>query len=98
MQSIAIRGKLTDEWKKRDVKEGKEYAILTAEISRATFGLTPSEYKNHKDLQRENLRDHMTDLELIFTMLGEATTKNEAVEKDAQGFEENKEALLRFNT
>ena len=98
MQSIEIRGKLTDEWKKRDVKEGKEYAILTAEISRATFGLTPSEYKNHKDLKRENLRDHMTDLELIFTMLGEATTKNEAVEKDAQGFEENKDVAAKGGT
>lgn len=98
MQSIEIRGKLTDEWKKRDVKEGKEYAILTAEISRATFGLTPSEYKKHKDLQRENLRDHMTDLELIFTMLGEATTKNEAVEADAKGFDENKDAAIKGGT
>ncbi len=94
LQSIEIRGKLTDEWKARDVKEGLEYAILTAEISKATFGLTPSEYKKHKDLKRENLRDHMTDLELIFTMLGETATKNKAVEKDAQGFEENKNAAV----
>lgn len=98
MQSIEIRGKLTDEWQKRNVKEGLEYVILTAEISRATFGLTPSEYKEVKDLKRENLRDHMTDLELIFTMLGEVTTKNEAVENDAQGFEENKNAAVKGGT
>ena len=98
MQSIEIRGKLTDEWKQRDVKEGKEYAILTAEISRATFGLTPSEYKQHKDLQRENLRDHMTDLELIFTMLGETATRNEAQKSDAQGFKENQKAAIEGGT
>lgn len=92
LQSIEVRGKLTDEWKERGVKEGREYAILTAEISRATFGITPSEYKKVKDLKRENLRDHMTDLELIFTMLGEASTKNEAIKQDAQGFNENKKA------
>jgi len=98
MQSIEIRGKLTDEWKNRDVKEGKEYAILTAEISRATFGLTPSEYKKHKDLQRENLRDHMTDLELIFTMLGETATRNEAKKSDAKGLKENKDAAIEGGT
>ncbi len=98
LQSIDIRGKLTDEWKQRDVKEGKEYAILTAEISRATFGLTPSEYKQHKDLQRENLCDHMTDLELIFTMLGETATRNEAQKSDAQGFDENKDAAIEGGT
>jgi len=92
LQSIEVRGKLTDEWKERGVKEGREYAILTAEISRATFGITPSEYKKVKDLKRENLRDHMTDLELIFTMLGEASTKNEALKQDAKGFNENKKA------
>jgi len=92
LQSVEIRGKLTDEWKNRGVKEGLEYSILTAEISRATFGLSPSEYKKHKDLERENLRDHMTDLELIFTMLGETSTRNEAKKKDAKGFEENKKA------
>ena len=94
LQSIDIRGKLTDEWKARDIKEGLEYAILTAEISRATFGLSPSEYKEHKDLNNENLRDHMTDLELIFTMLGETATRNEAQKKDAQGFFQNKKAAL----
>jgi len=92
LQSIEVRGKLTDEWKARGVKEGREYAILTAEISRATFGITPSEYRKVKDLKRENLRDHMTDLELIFTMLGEASTKNEAMKQDAKGFNENKQA------
>jgi len=95
MQSIEIRGQLTDEWKDRDVKEGLEYAILTAEISRATFGKTPSEYKNHKGLKRENLRDHMTNLELIFTMLGEETVKNETRELDAQGFEQNKKVARK---
>lgn len=92
LQSIEIRGKLTDEWKSRDVKEGMEYAILTAEISKATFGLVPSDYMKLKDLKRENLRDHMTDLELIFTMLGETATRNEAVNRDAKGLIENKEA------
>lgn len=91
LKSVEIREQLTDEWKNRGVQEGMEYSILTAEISRATFGLSPSEYKEVKGLKRENLRDHMTDIELIFTMLGEATTRNKAVEKDAQGFEENKE-------
>ena len=95
LQAIAARGELTDEWKARDVKEGLEYAILTAEISQATFGLKPSEYKKHKDLKRENLRDHMTRLELIFTMLGEEQTKQETVKDDAQGFEENKDAARK---
>ena len=76
LQGIEIRGKLTDEWKERGVQEGKEYSILTAEISRATFGKTPSQYKDFKGLKRENLRDHMTDLELIFSMLGETATRN----------------------
>lgn len=94
LQSIEVRGKLTDEWKSRDVKEGKEYAILTAEISKATFGMKPSEHKKFKDLKRENLRDHMTDLELIFTMLGETSTRNEAAKQDAQGFNENRKAAI----
>jgi len=95
LQSIGIRGQLTDEWKERDVKEGLEYAILTAEISKASFGMTPSEYKKHKGLKRENLRDHMTNLELIFTMLGEEQTQIEAINKDAQGFNENKQAAQK---
>jgi len=74
MRGIAIREKLTDEWQKRGAKEQKEYEILTAEISKAAFGITPSQYKKHKGLKRENLRDHMDDFELIFTMLGERST------------------------
>lgn len=94
LQSVEIRGKLTDEWKARNVQEGKEYSILTAEIFKAAFGLKPSEHKQLKDLKRENLRDHMSDLELIFTMLAETTTRNKAVEQDAIGFEENKKAAI----
>jgi DNA-damage-inducible protein D len=94
LKSIGIRQELTDEWKERGVKEGQEYAILTAEISKATFGLTPSEYKDVKNLERQNLRDHMTNLELIFTMLGEESTRRYAVKNDAQGFEENREAAI----
>jgi len=74
MRGIAIREELTDEWQKRGAKEQKDYEILTAEISKATFGVTPSQYKNLKGLKRENLRDHMDDFELIFTMLGERST------------------------
>lgn len=92
MRSIAIRDELTDEWKKRGVKERIEYAILTAEISKATFGLTPSQYREVKGLKRQNLRDHMSDLELIFSMLGEASTTKVARAKDAKGFTENKDA------
>ncbi|MBI5779205.1 MAG: Bro-N domain-containing protein [Planctomycetes bacterium] len=92
MRGIAIREELTDEWQKRGVKEEKEYAILTAEISKAAFGLTPSQYKIVKGLKRENLRDHMNDLELIFSMLGEASTTEIARSKNHQGFGENKYA------
>ncbi len=74
MRGIAIREELTDEWQKRGAKEQKDYEILTAEISKATFGITPNEYKKVKGLKRENLRDHMDDFELIFTMLGERST------------------------
>ena len=95
MRGIAVRAELTDEWKNRDVREGLEYAILTAEISKAAFGLTPSEYKKLKKLERENLRDHMTDLELIFSMLGEAATTEIARRQDAQGFKENKTAARK---
>ncbi len=94
MRSIAIREELTDEWRQRGIDEQKDYAILTAEISKAAFGMTPSEYKQHKNLKRENLRDHMTDLELIFSMLGEASTTEIARNKDAQGFDENRDAAL----
>ncbi|MDZ7343044.1 MAG: Bro-N domain-containing protein [candidate division KSB1 bacterium] len=94
MRGIAVRDELTGEWKKRGVKESREFAILTAEISKATFGLTPSEYKEYKNLAHpgDNLRDHMTDLELIFTMLGEASTTEIARTKNAQGFAQNKKA------
>ena len=74
MRGIAIREELTDEWQKRGARQQKEYEILTAEISKATFGVTPSQYKKLKSLKRENLRDHMDDFELIFTMLGERST------------------------
>ncbi len=90
MRSIAIREELTDEWKKNDVKLQKEYAILTAEISKATFGITPSEYKKVKGLKSQNLRDHMNDLELIFSMLGEASTTAIVKTKNPKGFIENK--------
>lgn len=92
MRSIAIRDELTDEWKKRGVKEQREYAILTAEISKAAFGMTPSDYARFKRLKRENLRDHMNDLELIFSMLGEAATTEITRTRDAKEFDENKEA------
>ncbi|MDO8638047.1 MAG: Bro-N domain-containing protein [Candidatus Daviesbacteria bacterium] len=95
MRGIEIRETLTDEWKKREVGGDREYAILTAEISKATFGMTPSEYKKFKDLKRENLRDHMNDLELIFSMLGEASTTEIAKNKDAQGFDQNKKAAQK---
>ena len=94
IRGIQVRDELTNEWKNRGVKEGKEYSILTAEISKATFGIIPSEYKKLKGLTKtsENLRDHMTDLELIFTMLGEASTTEIAKNKNAQGFIENHKA------
>ncbi len=89
MRGLAIREELTDEWERRNIEEKREYAILTAEISKAAFGMTPSEYKKFKNLKRQNLRDHMTDLELIFSMLGEASTTVITRSKDSQGFKEN---------
>ncbi len=88
VRGIAIRDELTDEWGKRGVKEGKEYSILTAEISKATFGMTPAEYKEFKGLKKENLRDHMNDLELIFGMLGERVTNEITRNKNVQEFDE----------
>ncbi len=88
VRGIAIRDELTDEWKKRRVETDREFAILTAEISKATFGMTPSEYQQFKGLKKENLRDHMNDLELIFTMLGERVTTEITRNKDAQEFDE----------
>ena len=94
VRGIAVREELTDEWNKRGIKNQNEYAILTAEISKAAFGMTPSEYRKHKGLERENLRDHMNDLELIFSMLGEASTTKIARARDAQGFEPNKRSAI----
>lgn len=96
VRGIAVRDELTGEWKKRGVKEGMEYSILTAEISKATFGIVPSDYKKLKGLTqpKENLRDHMTDLELIFTMLGEASTTEIAKNKNVQGFVANRKAAI----
>ena len=95
VRGIAIREELTDEWKRRDVKQEQEYAILTAEIAKAAFGVTPGEHKHLKGLKRENLRDHMTDLEQIFSMLGEAATTEITRVDDAQGFEESKTAARK---
>ena len=89
LKSIETRKDLTNEWQARGVKEGQEYAILTAEIAKATFGLTPTEHSKIKNLERQNLRDHMTKLELIFTMLGEESTRRYAEKDDALGFNEN---------
>ncbi len=89
MRSIAIREQLTDEWQKHGVQRQREYEILTAEISKATFGVTPSTYKKMKGLKRENLRDHMTDLELLFSQLGEAATTEITRTEHPYGFEEN---------
>lgn len=86
VRGIAIRDELTDEWGKRGLQTEKEYAILTSEISEATFGMTPSEYRKFKGLQKENLRDHMDDIELILTMLGEATTTRFTRERDSREF------------
>jgi len=102
LRSMAVRGELTDEWNARGVQEGKEYAILTAEIARATFGVTPGAHKKLKGLGAlktgNNLRDHMTDLELIFTMLGEAGTTEIARKHDAQGFDPNRNAAKQGGT
>ena len=97
LQSINTRKLLTDEWKQRGVKEGQEYSLLTAIISKGTFGITPTEHKDIKGLEKpsQNLRDHMTDLELILTSLGEAVTRTVAIDEDAQGFNENKTAAVK---
>lgn len=95
MRGIAIREELTDEWKKHGVEKDREYEILTAEISKAAFDLTPSQYKKLKGLKRQNLRDHMTDLELIFSMLGEASTTQITKVEHPSGFDENREVSRR---
>jgi len=85
MRGIAVREELTDEWKKRGAQTKNDYETLTAEISKATFGITPSEYKDIKGLKKENLRDHMGDIELILTMLGESTITEIHRSKDSKG-------------
>ncbi len=98
LRGIAIRQNLTDEWKKRGIKEHRDYAILTAEISKATFGMTPSEYKTIKNLpekSKANLRDHMDDLELIFTMLGERVTTEISKKEKPKSFHKNKNVAKR---
>lgn len=95
LRGIAIRQELTEEWKNRGMNNNIEYAILTNEITKATFDKTVEEYKQYKNLKKENLRDHMNDLELIFTMLGEASTTEIAKNKDAQGLEENRIAAKK---
>jgi len=100
MRGIDVRKNLTDEWKKRGVKGENKYSILTSEISKAAFGFTPEEYKKHKGLNKptENLRDHMTDLELIFNMLGEAATTEITQKKDITGFDPAKKAAREGGT
>ena len=97
LRGIAIRQNLTDEWKKRGITEEREYAILTAEISKATFGVTPSEYKEIKGLtqKNQNLRDHMDDLELIFTMLGERVTTEISQREEPETFKQSKTIAKR---
>ena len=98
LRGIAIRQNLTDEWKERGIENQKDYAILTAEISKATFGMTPSEYKKHKNIptkSKANLRDNMTDLELIFTMLGEKVTTEISEQEKPDTFTDNKKVARR---
>ena len=97
LRGIAIRQNLTDEWKKRGITEERDYAILTAEISKATFGMTPSEYKEFKGLTKknQNLRDHMDDLELIFTMLGERVTTEISQKEEPENFNESQKIARR---
>ena len=95
LRGIAIRDELTNEWDKRGIKKQKEYSILRAEIAKATFDVTPGEHKILKGLKRENLRDNMTGIELIFSMLGEASTTEIAKSKDAEGFIQNKDSAKK---
>ncbi len=98
LRGIAIRQDLTEEWKARGISSEKDYAILTAEISKATFGMTPGEYRQHKNLpaqSKANLRDHMTDLELIFTMLGEQVTTEISQQEKPEGMTANKKVAQR---
>lgn len=101
LRGIAIRQNLTDEWKERGIASEKDYAILTAEISKATFGMTPAEYKNFKNIptkSKANLRDNMTDLELIFTMLGEKVTTEISTQEKPENFTKSKKVSKRGGT
>jgi len=98
LRGIAVRQDLTDEWRKRGIEQDEEFAILTAEISKASFGITPSEYRKFKGLKKENLRDHMTDLELIFTMLGEASTSEIERVRNPRSFKEHTKASKEGGT
>lgn len=98
LKSIEVRKDLTDEWDKRGVKKGQEYAILTDEITKAWSGLSVKEYKNHKDLKKENLRDNMSNLELVLNMLAEATTTEISKEKKPKTFTENKKIANQGGT
>jgi len=101
LRGMAIRQNLTDEWKERGIENQNDYTILTAEISKATFGMTPSEYKKHKNIpttSKANLRDNMTDLELIFTMLGEKVTTEISAQEKPATFPDNKKVARRGGT
>ncbi|MFM7631691.1 MAG: Bro-N domain-containing protein [Alphaproteobacteria bacterium] len=98
LRGMAVRQDLTEEWKQRGLTSQKDYAILTADISKATFGMTPTEYKKHKNLPEKsgiNLRDHMTDLELIFTMLGERVTTEISAKEQPEGLADNRRVAKR---
>lgn len=98
LKSIEVRKELTDEWEKRGVKKGQEYAILTDDITKAWSGFTSKQYKNFKQLKRDNLRDHMTNLELVLNMLAEATTSEISKEKKPKNFNENQRIAKQGGT
>jgi BRO family, N-terminal domain len=98
LKSIEVRKELTDEWEKRGVQKGQEYAILTDDITKAWSGYSTKQYKNLKDLKKENLRDHMTNLELVLNMLAEATTSEISKEKHPKSFEDSKKIAIQGGT
>ena len=98
LKSIEVRKELTDEWENRGVQKGREFAILTDEITKAWSGFTTKQYKHLKELKKENLRDHMTNLELVLNMLGEATTTEISKEKKPKTFKDNKRVALQGGT
>ncbi len=89
---------IKNEWQKRGVLQDAEHTLLSYELEKATFGLTPNEHAQFKGLDKQNLRDHMTNLELVFTALGEEITRGETVKNDAQGFHENRDMAIRGGT